>query len=160
MILMNFNNLEALLLEVGFVLNEPEKILLDDRTSNILSEMGIVGLAVIEFDLEIGPIVRGYYIGEKSRFIPRLLDDPGLVAEISIIGKHANELVTPQGEKILIMPYKATDNGGRIVTNYVIFELGGKKKREAKKLIKNLAKNMKNKKDKTYRDILKKILLS
>jgi len=125
----------------------PKEITLSKEVRNFLSTNGIVGMALIEFDSEIGPILKNYYMSEKSTFINKLIKNPALAVEISIIGKYAQEIVTKDKEKILIMGYISKDKFNRSATNYVIFELSGNKKRLARKLLEKVVRDINGKKD-------------
>ena len=106
---------------------------------NVFEREGIMGFAYLDFDINLGPIVKYYYVTDDSSFVKKLLKNPSLVAEITIIGKHANEVVTENNERLLIKKIRNVDELGREVPNFIIIETKGRKKRLAKRLMENLS---------------------
>lgn len=130
------------------------------KVINLLEKEGITGLAYLDFDVEFGPLIKFYYVTEKSSFIKRLINNPSLVAEITIIGKHANEILTENNERLLIKKISSVDDLGREVPHFIVVETKGRKKRLAKKLIEKLSVMNGESNVKKFRDLLKESVLS
>lgn len=120
---------------------EAKRIKPPKRVERALDDEGIMGIAYVGFDVELGPKIEYYYANGGSTFIKKLLKNPALVAELTIIGKYANEVVTESNEKLLIKKIVSKDDLNRETPHFIVIELKGKKKRFAKDLIDKLSSN-------------------
>jgi len=117
---------------------QPIRLKLSKHAFSTLLKIGARGLAVIISDEEWGPVVRYYYL-KRSRLINSMLENKAFPAELSIIGKHAEELILKDGTKVLIWPFK-TKSGDRYIVNYIVLEVGDNiNKSELKKILKEIS---------------------
>ncbi|MGQ4891509.1 MAG: hypothetical protein ACP6IP_03370 [Candidatus Njordarchaeia archaeon] len=136
----NTKNLNLAPLENSFS-QEAKKMKLDSKMVQFLEREGIIGFAFLDFNTVLGPVLKYYYYGNSSSFIKKLKDNPASVVELSIVGKYANEFVTPNNEKLLIKKIVKKDEYGRDIPNYVVIELKGRKKRLARSILERLAQS-------------------
>ena len=133
--------LDLALIDESAGYDNPAKLELDKKTAELLEREGIIGFAFLDFNTMLGPVLKYYYCNNGSNFVKKLKDNPASIAELSIVGKYANEFVTPSNEKLLIRKIVGKDEYGRDIPNYVIIELKGKKKRLAKNMLEKIAQS-------------------
>lgn len=114
-----------------------------------LRTWSIGGIAVTNFKQELGPYLQTYASNGKTAFISKLQGDPSLTAELTVIGKHAKQCVTREGDRVLIQPY------GKGRAKYVVIELQGKEHNKAQRLLTILAENLKEGTSEEVRRIVK-----
>jgi len=101
----------------------PERLSLSKRALNSFKKIGGKGLAIIVSDEEWGPIVKYYYL-KRSKIVSKLLENKSLPVELSIAGKHAEEIIMKDGSKLMIFSYEVpSDTHSRKKTNYIIVEV-------------------------------------
>ncbi len=126
---------EVSILTTDVLLNEPLSLKLPKLKAKELERRGVKGLAYLEFDIMLGPKLRYYYYSERASFIPKLVNNPAISVELSIIGKYAKEIVTDDGERLMIYKISEKEEDGRTYPHFLILELRGNRKRNVKKLV-------------------------
>jgi len=121
------------------IIGKPKKLNPPKNVGVSLEKEGITGIAYLDFDVRMGPLVKYYYVTRNSSFIKKLIANPSLVAELTIIGKYANEIVTENNERLLIKKIIKRDEFGREVPHFIVIETKGRRKKLAKKIIEKLA---------------------
>lgn len=121
---------------------EPKTINMgQEKWKKIQEKKGVKSVGLIGFKTEFGPFLHSY-TQSNSEFLEKLKRDQSLVSELTIIGKHTSEFKTRDGKKALIGPLQ--DSGG-----YVIVQRNGRKKKEPRKLLKEIVERTQGENDKT-----------
>ncbi len=146
------------MLTTNFLLSEPSSLNLPKLMAEELEKLGVKGFAYLEFDITLGPKLKYYYYGGRASFIPKLVNNPAISVELSIIGKYAKEIVTDNGERLMIYKISERESDGRVYPHFLILELKGNKKKHVRKLVETVIQKT-NGKIKNV-NVLKKALIS
>lgn len=104
---------------------EPVKLKLSSHSVEKLRELGVVAMAFVSFDLRLGPVLSSYW-NRASTVVRRLMRDPMLLAELSVIAKVADCVRLRNSAWVALGVFSTTRNAPNTVTpGYVVLHLSG-----------------------------------
>lgn len=117
-----------------------------------LRSLGIRGVVILGFSPESGPFLKAYSSDGRSRLLKRMLKNPTVAVELSLIGKYLKEFKTHNDEKNVIRPYNQEKN------EFILFQLSGRKKTKARSLLKKVSDAIEEGTNQEIKEKLDKIL--